>query len=59
MTDVRNVARINTPSAAPYYNVEEEEAESDNKSGILKDSNDQEMKIWNRIYMKLKEIFRR
>ena len=24
MTDVRNVARVNAPSAAPYYNVEEE-----------------------------------
>ena len=46
MTDVRNVARIKAPSAAPYYNVEEEEgAEHDNKSGILKESNDHEMKI--------------
>ena len=45
MTDVRNVARIKAPSAAPYYNVEEEEGEHDNKSAILKESNDHEMKI--------------
>lgn len=40
MTDVRNVARIKAPSAAPYYNVEEEEADGDNKSAILRESKD-------------------
>ena len=41
MTDVRNVARVNAPAAAPYYNVEEEE-EIDQKSGILKSSEKEE-----------------
>lgn len=41
MTDVRNVARVNAPSAAPYYNVEEEE-DTDQKSKILKPSEKEE-----------------
>ena len=37
---MRNVARIKAPSAAPYYNVDEEESEHDNKSSILKSEKD-------------------